>query len=81
MKLVFFKENGEIKLKLNQNRDDEEFNYVKLIEFLHNNHELEATEYCEDITENEKEKIDTMIEQINQQVVKFHDNNKPSYKR
>lgn len=70
MKLVFFKEENEIKLKLNHENSDEEFNYVRLIEFLHNGDELENTEYYEDITEEEKEKIDNMILKINEVVIR-----------
>ena len=55
MKLVFFKEENEIKLKLNHESNDEEFNYVRLIEFLHNGNELEDTDYYEDISAEEKE--------------------------
>jgi hypothetical protein len=69
MKLVFFKEEGEIKLKLNHNNIDEDFNYVRLIEFLHENHKLETTEYCNDILEKEKEKVNEMIVNINKKVI------------
>jgi hypothetical protein len=71
MKLVFFKEENEIKLKLNHENSDEEFNYVRLIEFLHDGNELEDTEYYQDITEEEKEKINDMIQKINGKVVKL----------
>ena len=57
MKLVFFKENEDIKLKLNNNGTDEEFSYVKLIKFLHVGNELEETEYNDDISDEEKSKI------------------------
>jgi hypothetical protein len=70
MKLVFFKEENEIKLKLNHESNDEEFNYVRLIEFLHNGNELEDTDYYEDISAEEKEKVNTMIEEINKVIVK-----------
>ena len=70
MKLVFFKEDSEIKLKLNHENVDEDFNYVKLIEFLHNNNELEETEYYEEISDEEKEKIDDMIQKINEKTVR-----------
>jgi hypothetical protein len=69
MKLVFFKEEDEIKLKLNQNNTNEDFNYVKLIEFLHENNELEETEYCAEISEDEKAKINEMIIKINEKIV------------
>ncbi|MBS4068095.1 MAG: hypothetical protein KGZ62_05810 [Sulfurimonas sp.] len=71
MKLVFFKEDDEIKLKLNHEGNDEEFNYVRLIEFLHDGKELEDTEYYEDISEDEKDKINDMIQKINEKVVKL----------
>lgn len=70
MKLVFFKEEEEIKLKLNHNDTDEDFNYVKLIEFLHENNVLEETEYEEGISYEEKDKVNSMIEKINEVVVK-----------
>ena len=69
MKLVFFKEENEIKLKLNHNNTDENFNYVRLIEFLHENNELEETEYCTEISEEEKTKINEMIIKINEKIV------------
>ena len=69
MKLVFFKEEGEIKLKLNHNSGDEQFNYIKLIEFLHDGQELEPTEYCADITPEEQEKINEMVTKINGSIV------------
>ena len=69
MKLVFFKEDEDIKLKLNNNGTDEEFSYVKLIKFLHLGNELEETEYYDDISEEEKSKIDEMILKINEKVV------------
>lgn len=76
MKLVFFKNEGsdEIKLKLNHEGKDEDFNYVRLIEFLHNNNKLEETEYPTDILSDEKDKIDGMITKINNVVVKFFQN-------
>ena len=70
MKLVFFKENEDIKLKLNNNGTDEEFSYVKLIKFLHVGNELEETEYYDDISDEEKSKIDEMILKINEKVDK-----------
>lgn len=69
MKLVFFKEEGEIKLKLKHNDIDEAFNYIRLIEFLHENNELETTEYCDDISDEEQEKINEMITTINEKIV------------
>lgn len=69
MKLVFFKEGEDIKLKLNNDGMDEEFSYVKLIEFLHVGNELEETEYWDDISVEEKSKIDEMIIKINEKVV------------
>ena len=71
MKLVFFREENEIKLKLNHDGNDEEFNYVRLIKFLHENNELETTEYDDDISEDEKGKINDMIQKINQTVVQL----------
>lgn len=74
MKLVFFKEGEDIKLKLNNNGMDEEFSYVKLIEFLHIGNELEETEYYDDISVEEKSKIDEMIVKINEKVVLYSTN-------
>ncbi len=74
MKLVFFKENEDIKLKLNNNGTDEEFRYVKLIKFLHVGNELEETEYYDDISDEEKSKIDEMILKINEKVVLYSTN-------
>lgn len=69
MKLVFFKEVDEIKLKLNHNGNDEDFDYIRLIEFLHNRNELEPTEYCENISPEEQEKINEMIRKINESII------------
>lgn len=69
MKLVFFKEENEIKLKLKHNDVDEAFSYIRLIEFLHENNELETTEYCDDISDEEQEKINEMIRTINEKIV------------
>jgi hypothetical protein len=70
MKLVFFKEVDEIKVKLEHDGSDEEFNYIRLIEFLHDNNELEDTEYYDDISEDEKDKINNMINEINTTIIK-----------
>ena len=70
MKLVFFKEADEIKVKLNHDESDEEFNYIKLIEFLHGDNELEETEYYEGISEDEEAKINNMINEINTIVIR-----------
>ena len=74
MKLVFFKEDEDIKLKLNNNGTDEEFSYVKLIKFLLVGNELEETEYYDDISDEEKSKIDEMILKINEKVVLYSTN-------
>ena len=70
MKLVFFKEAGQIKLKLNNNSIDEIFDYIKFIEYLHENNELEETEFDSSISEEEKSKVIGMIHKINETVVK-----------
>lgn len=69
MKLVFFKEDEEIKLRINHQDVDVAFNYIKLIEFLYNGNELEETQYFDEISPEEKIKIDEMIIKINEKVI------------
>lgn len=70
MKLVFFKDAEEIKVKLRVEDGDVNFDYIKLIEYLHKRNELEETEYPNDITAIEQEKIDDMINKINESVIR-----------
>ncbi|WP_041959758.1 hypothetical protein [Sulfurospirillum arsenophilum] len=70
MKLVFFKEAGQIKVKLNNNGTDMTFDYIKFIEYLYDNNELEETEFDNTISRNEQEKIMEMIAKINETVVR-----------
>jgi len=70
MKLVFFKDAEEIKVKLRNEDGDFDFDYIKLIEYLHERNELEETEYPDDITAIEQEKIDDMINKINESIIR-----------
>lgn len=67
MKLVFEKQDDiEVKLKIDGELID--FNYIKFIEYLHCGNELQVTEYSDDISIIEREKINKMITRINESV-------------
>ncbi|MDD2830374.1 MAG: hypothetical protein PHW18_12435 [Sulfuricurvum sp.] len=70
MKLVFSKEENEIKVKLLHNGTEEDFNYIKLIKFIHEDNELEETSYSEEITPEEREKVNVMISKINEVIIR-----------
>jgi hypothetical protein len=73
MKLVFFKNDEEIKVKLRVDGGDMDFDYIKMIEYLHSGTVFEETEYPDDITSIEKEKIDSMIDKINESIIRDED--------
>jgi len=69
MKLVFKKNDNEIEVKLKIDGELEDFNYIKIIEYLHGGNELEETEYPDDISNMEQEKINDMINNINESII------------
>ncbi|MDD5052586.1 MAG: hypothetical protein PHO27_07645 [Sulfuricurvum sp.] len=70
MKLVFSKEENEIKVKLHENGTEVDFNYIEWIKFIHEGNELEETIYCEEITPEEREKVNVMISKINDAIIR-----------
>ena len=70
MKLKFTKSGEDnINIKIVENLIESEFDYVDFIKHIHNNPSLEESEFIGDISEDEKEKINEMIEAINEAAI------------
>ena len=69
MKLIFSRQEDTIVTKLELGGDIEEFDYLIFINKLIGGETLEEAEYPEDITQQEKEEIDGMIDRINEALV------------
>lgn len=70
MKLTFSRDSeSEIKLKMDLDGVDKDFNYINFIKDLYYNKSEIATEYTDEITEEEKIKISEMLEEIKTQVL------------
>lgn len=66
MKIIFAKgEEQQITVKLKEGSEEQEFDYIKMITYLFNKKQLEEPEFGEGITDEEKEKIQDMIININ----------------
>lgn len=70
MHLKFIKMDDNIDVYIVNEGQDYPFDYVKLIEFLYSGENLGDSEYGGDITDQEKSKIDEMLVEINNEVVK-----------
>ena len=75
MKLKFIKVNDVIETKLIINDIEQNFEYLTFINNLIDGNEIEEIIYPDDISNEEKEEIDKMIEQINE-VIKSNGENK-----
>lgn len=62
------KKDDDILLKLFANGKEEDFDYVELINRLHNQEKIEKIDYSKDIDEWEKEEITNLINSINNSV-------------
>lgn len=66
MKITFAKdEEQQIKVRLKEDDEELEFDYIKMITYLFDEKQLEEPEFGEGITDEEKEKIQDMITNIN----------------
>lgn len=66
MKITFAKdEEQQIKVRLKEGDEEQEFDYIKMITYLFDEKQLEEPEFGEGITDEEKEKIQDMITNIN----------------
>ncbi len=66
MKITFAKdEEQQIKVRLKEEDEEQEFDYIKMITYLFDEKQLEEPEFGEGITDEEKEKIQDMITNIN----------------
>ena len=70
MKLYFSKDaQNEIVIKMSTGTVIEEFSYIEMIKNLLLDNKFDDTEYSEDITDDEKERIETMLSSINESII------------
>lgn len=69
MKLYFSKdEQDEIVVKMSTSTVQEDFSYVEMIKNLLNNNEFDDTEFTDDFTDDEKTRIEKMLDSINHSI-------------
>jgi hypothetical protein len=79
MKLIISKdESDELLIKIAKGTVEEEFTYVEMLKELLNNNKFEETIYEEGVTETEKERIESMLKQINEVIEDESDNDTES---
>ena len=79
MKLIIFKdENDELLIKMAKGTIEEEFSYVEMLKELLNNNKFEETIYEKGVSESEKERIESMLNQINEVIEAESDNDTES---
>ena len=67
MKLIFEKDKEKnIEVKIRDGLSEKEFSYIEMIKMLIKKNEFEASEYDADITEEEKDRINNMLSEINE---------------
>ena len=67
MKLIFEKDKEKnIEVKIRDGLSEKEFSYIEMIKMLRNKNEFEASEFDADITEEEKDRINNMLSEINE---------------
>lgn len=70
MKLYFSKDGqSDIVVKMSTGTVVEEFSYVDMIKNLMLDNKFDDTEYSEDITDEEKGRIETMLSSINESII------------
>lgn len=70
MKLIFTKdEEKNISVELGTDTGKKEFSYIELVKSLWEKNELEESEFCDEITEDEKSRLNSMIKKINEAVI------------
>ena len=74
MKLKFSRQNDTIVTKLEVEGGEEEFNYLTFINKLIGGDTLDESEYPEDITSQEKNEIEQMIDKINEVILAQDEN-------
>jgi len=76
MKLYFSKDSSnEIVVKMSTSTVVEEFSYVEMIKNLLLDNKFDATDFSDDITEDEKDRIETMLSSINESIEKEEEEN------
>ncbi|MCY4560974.1 MAG: hypothetical protein OXC03_01390 [Flavobacteriaceae bacterium] len=74
MKLYFSKDDqDEIVVKMSTSTVQEDFSYVEMIKNLLENKEFDDTEFTDDFTDDEKTRIETMLNSINASIVTEND--------
>jgi len=69
MKLIFSKDNdNNLTIQMITGTVVEDFTYVNMIKELIKNNKFEETEYNENISSEEREKIESMLNQINESI-------------
>lgn len=64
MKLIFTKDGEDIKIEIGAGTVTEEFDYVKMVQSLIDNNEIETPQFSEGITEDERATIKIMLQKI-----------------
>lgn len=75
MKWILKKENDECSIKAKSDDGEIPFSYIEMIKELYENKKLEAVEYDGDFSETEKESVDFLVNDINEHVRNFFENN------
>ncbi len=71
MKLIFNKNaEGAMEVKIMDKKNIKEFSYVEMIKLLRENNKFEESDFGENITEDEKKRIKTMLLEINTAIAK-----------
>ncbi|MDY7395370.1 hypothetical protein UMM65_08965 [Aureibaculum sp. 2210JD6-5] len=74
MKLYFSKDDqDEIVVKMSTSTVQEDFSYVEMIKNLLENNEFDDTDFTDDFTDDEKTRIETMLNSINASIVSEND--------
>lgn len=66
MKLIFKKDQDEsMSLKIRENLSEKEFSYIEMIKSLRDKNVFEDSEYSDNISQDEKDRVDGMLARIN----------------
>lgn len=69
MKLIFSKdENNNLSIQMATGTIVDEFSYINMIKELIKNNKFDETEYSENITDKERETINSMLKEINDSI-------------
>lgn len=67
--LIFKSEENEIKVLFRNETTEDPFSYVELIKHLLQGKELSETEFDDNITDEEKKSVNSMVDKINREVL------------